>query len=86
MSIFENSPCKYLTKIQKYKLNHQDFNCNREKKKRGKKYFLNCLPSFTVIVFPNYTDFFVADYHTVFLSRICKAMHKNLKEKRECEI
>lgn len=45
-------------------------------KKNKEKRLLKLSSVFSVIILPNYTDFFVADYHTMFLSRVCKAMHK----------
>lgn len=45
-------------------------------KKNTEKKLLKQSSIFSVIILPNYTDFFVADYHTMFLSRVCKAMHK----------
>lgn len=50
-------------------------------KKNTEKKLLKQSSIFSVIILPNYTDFFVADYHTMFLSRVCKAMRKIWKEK-----
>lgn len=50
-------------------------------KKNTEKKLLKQSSIFSVIILPNYTDFFVADYHTMFLSRVCKAVHKIWKEK-----
>lgn len=76
-SVFENTPCKCLTKIQIKSPRFQ----SQQKKKNKEKRLLKLSSVFSVIILPNYTDFFVADYHTMFLSRVCKAMHKIWKEK-----